>query len=917
MIETMYPAAVNSRQTELAQAINETQTSFTVLDGTVLPPAPNELTLGTDESAETVRYTGLSGNIVSGVTRGFEGTAKSWAVGTKLARYFTAYDHNAFKSNIEDLDTRTGRVDLTANLGPGSSVINADQASDLDLTVYGQTRVNLLGDTGNFENDTNADGVADGWTGVLNSSTATIETTSKYGFKSQRITSKASDSSPFRRVERTVNLKTGKRYLFMSDVVTDGIGACKINAQYSSGTTIESVQSTVSKVHFIKLSPTEDTVATVRLYNYTPIGTVAWVQFDGAGVFEVPDDLYNRIGVDITETNIRDYLPHVDGKQHVNGVIVTKQGKNLLPAVPDVLHSNAKANGPYDMILTATAATQQSSLVFNVIPNTKYILSGLLTGVGARVYIHTLDASGNPNYGTSVASLTETISTSAFATDANTTKLFIRFSNSAAGSFTFKNWQLEIGSVATQFEFADPQRLILPVTLATTPDGSVRDTAYYRDGSWRKMQRVDISVDPAVALTTPVESEIAKAEGAISLHPAGNQITVETGVIQREKVTFNATTKQGTTAKRSARVTGVYKGANLEPYTTYTSGSQTLPQLVNAVESGKDYYVTYMALDKYALTANVTQVDAKYVKGLSGTMSDVVRDVARLGQQNSRQDFADVYIQAMAENLRVDIGVTSDLTTTNKTNVVAAINEVALNYIRQPGYAVTTGAAAAYVATLNPVPGSLPDGFGITIVPHVTNGASPTLNVNGLGAVPLKDQKGISYAAGKLVAGKPYTFRKVGSDFLADSSGGSGTAVAGDIRAGKTATNDDGDVVGTLVTRNTSQTNITPGSSAQTLQSGIYDYPIVVSAVPAPVQKEGTINVPGNSTATLNPDVGKILAVLLAGDGAQAIRWVTGLNYQSGGGYFSFDPITGAGTSVVVRSTFSSSALMTWRAMGQ
>nr|WP_222592221.1 phage tail protein [Paenibacillus xylanexedens] len=110
MLETMYPAAANSRQTELAAAINDTQTSFTVLDGSVLPPAPNQLTLGTDESAETILYTEKSGNEISGVTRGFEGVVKSWVAGTKLARYFTAYDHDTFRDNITDLDERLNNI---------------------------------------------------------------------------------------------------------------------------------------------------------------------------------------------------------------------------------------------------------------------------------------------------------------------------------------------------------------------------------------------------------------------------------------------------------------------------------------------------------------------------------------------------------------------------------------------------------------------------------------------------------------------------------------------------------------------------------------------------------------------------------------------------------------------------------------
>ncbi|WP_339309789.1 tail fiber protein [Paenibacillus sp. FSL k6-2145] len=110
MLETMYPAAVNSKQTELAEAIDDTQTSFTVLDGSVLPPAPNLITLGTDESAETVLYTEKTGNEITGVTRGFESGAVSWAAGTKLARFFTAHDHDTFRENIADLDQRLSDI---------------------------------------------------------------------------------------------------------------------------------------------------------------------------------------------------------------------------------------------------------------------------------------------------------------------------------------------------------------------------------------------------------------------------------------------------------------------------------------------------------------------------------------------------------------------------------------------------------------------------------------------------------------------------------------------------------------------------------------------------------------------------------------------------------------------------------------
>ncbi|WP_339234594.1 tail fiber protein [Paenibacillus sp. FSL R5-0517] len=156
MFETMYPAAVNSRQTELAQAIDDTQTSFTVLDGSVLPPAPNLLTLGTDESAETVLYTGLSENEVTGVTRGFESTAKTWAAGTKLARYFTAYDHDTFRENIADLDERLNNIPAPQDASltdKGIVQLSNSTTGDRDAIAATESAVGVVqGQVGNLAN---------------------------------------------------------------------------------------------------------------------------------------------------------------------------------------------------------------------------------------------------------------------------------------------------------------------------------------------------------------------------------------------------------------------------------------------------------------------------------------------------------------------------------------------------------------------------------------------------------------------------------------------------------------------------------------------------------------------------------------------------------------------------------------------
>lgn len=217
----------------------------------------------------------------------------------------------------------------------------------------------------------------------------------------------------------------------------------------------------------------------------------------------------------------------------------------------------------------------------------------------------------------------------------------------------------------------------------------------------------------------------------------------------------------------------------------------------------------------------------------------------------------------------------------------AAVAAAKADYIRQPGYAATSGTAAAYIAVLTPAPTTTPDGFGITIVPHVTNGANPTLSVNGLAAAPLKDQKGVAYAAGKLIAGKPYAFRRVGTDFLADSAGGSGNAVAGDIRAGKTAATDVGDITGTLQVQTGG--TVTPGATAVVKPAGIYDTAITVAGVNVPAAKvlsDTTIAGTKGTIPIANPVVSSHWAANQVSYGAYSGDGIPYLYLQAPNGHF-------------------------------
>ena len=118
-LTTMYPVKTNSPELTLQTALTADPADHDiVISGDVpnkLPAASNIFVIGTGEDAETVyyptAYTGTDPYTFSGVTRAFQGTVNSWSAGTSIARLFTAYDHDTFRTNILELDS--SKADFT------------------------------------------------------------------------------------------------------------------------------------------------------------------------------------------------------------------------------------------------------------------------------------------------------------------------------------------------------------------------------------------------------------------------------------------------------------------------------------------------------------------------------------------------------------------------------------------------------------------------------------------------------------------------------------------------------------------------------------------------------------------------------------------------------------------------------------
>ena len=118
---TMYPPQANTPETSLSGALTAAGTTVNVVDGSMLPDAPNLLTIGADGStAETVLMTAKSGNTLT-VVRAQDGTtARAWSAGDVIGRYFTAADQTAMQDNIKRLNE--GKPDNVASPTDGNLV---------------------------------------------------------------------------------------------------------------------------------------------------------------------------------------------------------------------------------------------------------------------------------------------------------------------------------------------------------------------------------------------------------------------------------------------------------------------------------------------------------------------------------------------------------------------------------------------------------------------------------------------------------------------------------------------------------------------------------------------------------------------------------------------------------------------------
>ena len=387
----------------------------------------------------------------------------------------TETDANRWEQGIKDVHQQMDPADDVAKTIPqGVGIVTADRKSMFrSITFTGRTLINLLGRDGNCE-------VVGRWAFNGSPIPTTSTTQKRYGEKSMKFNQSSGSGSVF--IAQNIQLSAGKYYVAITEVFIEsktGPANAVMNIQQEnlgsvvtgtndSGATgswrtmwvrFAGDQFTGNKMSFVIGASTGDTIAFYA---------------DGIRIYEISQTEYNAID-SMTAAQVAAKYPYVDDMKHINAVHVQNPGKNLLPPFSEIpLPTFGVVTEPYTLTLNAPSGLQFAQVAaLKVIPNTDYTLSATHNG---RLNVYGIQTTTSLVDKVSVQSVT--------FNSGNNTEVNIAYMNDeTAGTFTFSNPMLNVGSTALPFEPQKPSYMFLPdVQAGSNVDGSVADWVYW-DGN--------------------------------------------------------------------------------------------------------------------------------------------------------------------------------------------------------------------------------------------------------------------------------------------------------------------------------------------------------------------------------------------------------------------------------------------------
>ncbi|KZE80300.1 hypothetical protein AV654_12360 [Paenibacillus elgii] len=361
-------------------------------------------------------------------------------------------------------------------LKQGMQVIDVNQSSPLNnVTIQGRTLVNLLGRTGGFE----AGDIAQWLKGAatLTSDTSTFVS----GKSSGKMTTTEAEVCY---IAQQFTFKKGKYYILIAET-KNGTATAGVRIGNNDARSTWNTDATKWTTQFVKVTyEKEDRQDYVILRCSGAAGQTGYI--DNYRVYEITRAEYEAID-SMTPEQIAAKWPYVDDMKSVYSPYVIKYGENLLPPFTEWTSFDpgiSTAYKPYSYSMTVSNAVQRQNYHhLPTIPKQSYTLSGTFSS-DARIGIDFLDANGNFLQTTGFVTTNPLTVTSPIG--AGVMRVFTA-NNATAGTFTFENIMLNLGSIAKSFKPSNDDHLFFPnVNLTSNVDGTVYDTLFQRDGKYWK-----------------------------------------------------------------------------------------------------------------------------------------------------------------------------------------------------------------------------------------------------------------------------------------------------------------------------------------------------------------------------------------------------------------------------------------------
>ncbi|GIP05335.1 hypothetical protein J28TS4_37420 [Paenibacillus lautus] len=363
-------------------------------------------------------------------------------------------------------------------LQPGLQIVNAERSAPFKLSgIKGRTLVNLLGQDGDCEG------------AVLTSynASAALDTNNfTRGSKGLKVTVSSGQTSGSGGLAKLTKLFAGRYYLGLANVKNGTASHGRVVVGGQIGTVVS--DSSKFSVSYVKFNPDSDYELSVGLWVDGREGQYAYA--DELRLFEISAAEYAALE-GITPEQVAAKYPYVDSVQPVRNPYAIRCGENLLPPFYEAFFAGSLAGfpyivSPYEGRVNASGVNVGFQYWIPCVPNKEYTFAVENDGVIALQDMDKDKVLINNNGGFLDAQRASIITAN------NAVYLHILMSSGpkGAGTYTFKNPMLTIGTESKRFKPQEDSMLALQTDLYADPvSGANADEVFEKDGQYFRLAK--------------------------------------------------------------------------------------------------------------------------------------------------------------------------------------------------------------------------------------------------------------------------------------------------------------------------------------------------------------------------------------------------------------------------------------------